>query len=347
MENLFNKRLLSLLLSLSLFLLPVSAESPVFAQNLSEKETHDEEKEEKEKIIKWIDFTVTEAALRHATEADIEAEKEGKRISCISLLAYLAAKYGGDFSKYQKKHMDEAVAEAEKRPLEDAATNKKLFRYYQKAYGAVLGGLVGYYTKETEKEGDVAQEKKYGVRCVFPIARGFGYQHFDDFGASRSYGYKRRHLGHDIMGSVGTPIVAVESGYVEALGWNQYGGWRIGIRSFDGLRYYYYAHLKKGHPYADLYEGKVVSAGEVIGYLGMTGYSKKEDVNNIDAPHLHLGLEIIFSPEQKDGYTQIWLDLYEFSKFLSAYRVPTEKAKTNGKWESVSRYRLVYREEPD
>ena len=47
------------------------------------------------------------------------------------------------------------------------------------------------------------------------------------------------------MGSIGTPIVAIESGYVEACGWNMYGGWRIGTRSFDGKRYYYYAHLRK------------------------------------------------------------------------------------------------------
>lgn len=26
------------------------------------------------------------------------------------------------------------------------------------------------------------------------------------------------------MGQIGTPIIAIESGYVEALGWNQYGG---------------------------------------------------------------------------------------------------------------------------
>lgn len=47
------------------------------------------------------------------------------------------------------------------------------------------------------------------------------------------------------MGQVGTPVIAVESGYVEAIGWNQYGGWRLGIRSFDRKRYYYYAHLRK------------------------------------------------------------------------------------------------------
>ena len=35
------------------------------------------------------------------------------------------------------------------------------------------------------------------------------------------------------MAATGTPVIAVESGTVEVMGWNQYGGWRIGIRSFD------------------------------------------------------------------------------------------------------------------
>lgn len=51
-----------------------------------------------------------------------------------------------------------------------------------------------------------------------------------------------------MMGQVGTPIISVESGYVEAIGWNPYGGWRIGIRSLDQKRYYYYAHLRKTTP---------------------------------------------------------------------------------------------------
>ena len=73
---------------------------------------------------------------------------------------------------------------------------------------------------------------------------------------------------------IGTPITAIESGYVEALGWNQYGGWRIGIRSFDKKRYYYYAHLRQNFPYAlNLEEGSIVTAGDVIGYMGHTGYS--------------------------------------------------------------------------
>ncbi len=80
-----------------------------------------------------------------------------------------------------------------------------------------------------------------------------------------------------MMGLVGTPIIAVESGVVTALGWNQYGGWRIGISSFDGKRYYYYAHLRQNYPYAEgLEEGSVVTAGDVIGYeCGIIGLNKE------------------------------------------------------------------------
>ena len=65
-----------------------------------------------------------------------------------------------------------------------------------------------------------------------------------------------------------------------------------------------------------MYEGKIVTAGEVIGYLGMTGYSAKENVNNINTPHLHFGIQLIFNPVQKDGTNQIWIDCYEITKFL-------------------------------
>ena len=97
----------------------------------------------------------------------------------------------------------------------------------------------------------------------------------DDFGVSRSYGFKRRHLGHDMMGQVGTPVIAVESGYVEAIGWNQYGGWRLGIRSFD-KNATITMHICENYPYHKaLKEGSIVQAG-MIGYLGCTGYSRTE-----------------------------------------------------------------------
>ena len=129
-----------------------------------------------------------------------------------------------------------------------------------------------------------------------------------------------------MMGLVGTPITAVESGYVEAIGWNQYGGWRLGIRSFDKKRYYYYAHLRQNFPYnKSLKEGSIVQAGDVIGYMGHTGYSKKENVNNIDETHLHWGLQIIFDESQKEGNNEIWINCYEITKFLSRNRSETAK----------------------
>ena len=125
----------------------------------------------------------------------------------------------------------------------------------------------------------------------------------------------------DVFGSIGTPVVAIEGGTVEAAGWNRYGGWRIGIRSFDKKRYYYYAHLRKDHPYTpQIEEGAVVAAGDVIGYLGMTGYSTVENVNNINVPHLHMGVQLIFDESQKDGASEIWIDTYNLLKILDKNR---------------------------
>ena len=194
----------------------------------------------------------------------------------------------------------------------------KYYSYYYESYSAVLGGFIGNYSIEVPDEnGTTHFETKYGIKAFLPIAKNYNFSHYDDFGASRSYGFKRTHLGNDLMGNIGTPIIAVESGTVEHLGWNQYGGWRVGIRSFDGKRYYYYAHLRKNHPFVNgLCEGSKINAGDVIGYLGMTGYSTKENVNNINIPHLHFGMQLIFDESQVDGNNEIWIDVYNIIEFL-------------------------------
>ena len=67
-------------------------------------------------------------------------------------------------------------------------------------------------------------------------------------------------------------------------------------------------------------EGKTVKAGDVIGYLGMTGYSLKENVNNINIPHLHFGMQLIFDESQEDGNNEIWIDVYNIIEFLKKNR---------------------------
>lgn len=277
-------------------------------------------------FIKWVDFGVSYNALRDALNLDIKTSTDKKaHIPMVNSLAYLAARNGGNFKNYKKADLDVLIKEiAEGKTIEELTEKLKYYDYYFNAYSAVLSEYVGYYGKESAI-GEDAETKEwlehYGLKVFSPIAEGFGYSHYDDFGSSRTYGYARKHLGHDMMGSVGTPIVAVEGGTIEALGWNQYGGWRIGIRSFDKKRYYYYAHLRKDHPYQNgLKEGMTVNAGDVIGYLGMTGYSAKENVNNIDTPHLHFGIQLIFDESQKDGNGEIWIDCHALTNLLSQNR---------------------------
>lgn len=253
-------------------------------------DSSNEENKEKS-YIKWVEFNITFEALDKAAKLDISSHvnNEEVKLNWIEILAYISTKYGGDFKKYKAKDIDELVEKLRNgETIENLTKDMKNYSYFYESIEAVLGQYIGNYSIEEENENsEKSFVQKYGIKVFSPIAKGYSYNHYDDFGASRSYGYKRRHLGHDIMGSIGTPIIAVESGIVEVAGWNQYGGWRIGIRSFDRKRYYYYAHLRKDHPFAkDLYEGKTVEAGDVIGYLGMTGYSAKENVNNIDVPHL-------------------------------------------------------------
>lgn len=270
--------------------------------------------EEKKGFIKWVDFNVTYIAMQKAMKIDIDSHKNGGNISWIDLLAYLGTKYGGDFSKYKSNDVDVLVSKLQSQSIDALTGGMKYFSYYKEAYTAALGGLVGKFT--------VNGAEQYGLVGFSPIAKTFPYNDFDDFGTRRTYGYSRPHLGHDLMAATGTPVIAVESGVVEALGWNQYGGWRIGIRSFDSKRYYYYAHLRQNRPYAEgLAVGQTVTAGDVIGYVGHTGYSTTENVNNINVSHLHFGMELIFDESQKESVNEIWIDMYQITKLLRQHQM--------------------------
>jgi murein DD-endopeptidase MepM/ murein hydrolase activator NlpD len=93
----------------------------------------------------------------------------------------------------------------------------------------------------------------------------------DTWGAARSGG--RRHQGVDMIGTRGTPLLAVVDGFAQPQS-NALGGTTIWFTGSDGNKYYY-AHL-------DSYEKLgAVSKGDVIGYLGDTGNAKSS------TPHLH------------------------------------------------------------
>ena len=301
-------------------------------------------------FIKWVDFNVTCEALEQAFRYDVDTCQAEVHLNWVDLLAYLGTRYGGDFSRYKKSDMKKVAEQLinGEMTMEELTSDMKYYDYYRQAYGAVLDGMVGTFQAEipadevpemlqqSAQNTDTGWVTKYGLKAFFPLAKNFPYNDFDDFGVSRSYGFKRRHLGHDMMGQVGTPIIAVESGYVEALGWNQYGGWRIGIRSFDKKRYYYYAHLRKNYPFqSNLKEGSAVQAGDVIGYMGRTGYSSKENTNNVEESHLHFGLELVFDESQKESDHEIWINCYELVKFLRRNQCEAVKVEGTKEWRRV------------
>ena len=283
--------------------------------------------------IKWVDFNVPYESLKYAMDVDISSFDKEKHISWIDILALAACRTGGRCGIVSVK---KAVAdlEGDKSAKELLGDLNKYYDYYHEAYTAALGGLLGSYA--IEKDGEWVAT--YGLKAFSPVAAGYGYSHCDDFGVSRSFGFARKHLGNDLMGSLGAPIVAVEGGVVEAMGWNRYGGWRVGIRSFDNKRYYYYAHLQKDHPFAEGLEvGDIVQAGDLIGFMGSTGYSEKENVNNIETVHLHFGMELVFDESQKECNSEIWINVYDIVRLLSAHRSSIQK--TADGWQRVYPYR--------
>lgn len=123
---------------------------------------------------------------------------------------------------------------------------------------------------------------------IFPMKEGTYKPYRDNFGALRTWSpsgrTKRSHEGIDIAAPTGTPLYSATDGKIVSYGWNYYGGWRIGVRTGD--YYVYYAHMDKYAP--GLYEGATVKKGQLIGYVGKTGYGPPgtEGVGS----HLHFGI---------------------------------------------------------
>lgn len=124
---------------------------------------------------------------------------------------------------------------------------------------------------------------------------------------TRTYGGERGHEGCDIMGTERGrgyyPVVSISDGVVEKIGWLEQGGWRIGIRSPSGL-YIYYAHL---YQYSrDWKEGDTVKAGDLLGFMGDSGYSAVEGtVGNFDV-HLHVGFYLKTDHHEELSINPYW-----------------------------------------
>ncbi|MGO5052274.1 M23 family metallopeptidase [Lachnospiraceae bacterium LCP25S3_G4] len=146
----------------------------------------------------------------------------------------------------------------------------------------------------------------------FPVAMINGEENKLEFADSwmnkRTYNGKRGHEGTDIMSDVNTPgyypIVSMTDGVVTSIGWLQLGGYRVGISSPSG-GYYYYAHLDS---YANIKEGDHIKAGELIGFMGDSGYGVEGTKGQFPV-HLHVGI-YLYQNNQEISVNPYWVLRY-------------------------------------
>nr|WP_304956831.1 M23 family metallopeptidase [Virgibacillus sp. NKC19-16] len=136
----------------------------------------------------------------------------------------------------------------------------------------------------------------------FPVDTQYNYSYNNTWGDRRGFGGLRIHEGTDIFADYGTPVKSTTYGVVEMMGWNLYGGWRIGIRDIFNI-YHYYGHMSGYND--DLEVGQVVQPGDELGGVGSTGYGPPGTSGKFP-PHLHYGMY------QDNGEREWSFDPYPF-----------------------------------
>lgn len=265
----------------------------------------------------------------------------------LSLLASYASEYGCQWEEYKEKYLKNVADVIKDRRkgnrnygindyVQEYVVSQEDYAFYCKNYDRIYGILVNKFHEYDEKYTKIC----YYYPSYFPIPKNYGIRYSDDFMEERQFEDIFFHDGIDILCKEGTPIIAVESGIIETVGWNAAGGWRVGVRSGD--RFWYYAHMRKVHPYyGTLGKGDRVSGGQVIGYVGSTGYSHAvledtmpdavtrthPDADDTQMPaHLHIGLKVkMVVGENPDDYVEQWVNPYPILKFLENNKAEVKK----------------------
>ena len=110
----------------------------------------------------------------------------------------------------------------------------------------------------------------------------------DHFNDSRGGG--RSHRAIDIAAARGAPVIAAVSGKVLKLFLSRAGGITLYQIDDENKLIHYYSHLDGYAP--AIAEGRHLSKGEVLGYVGTTGNAPP------NAPHLHYAINLVVEPKQ-------------------------------------------------
>lgn len=223
-------------------------------------------------VIDAKDALAQEKIKLEETKAQLSAAEEEldeKRAESDALLAELNA------------NRAELIEAAEKYEEEEAALSDQIAALETERTEALRQEWLAAHPPETSSSsgGESGGEVSYpstNESFLFPVDRS-GFAMYTD-----TYGYRTHpitgnyslHNGLDLACYQGTPIYASKSGTVTTATYNYAYGYYVIINHYDGFSTLY-AHMTN---YV-VSEGDYVEQGQVIGYVGSTGYST--------GPHLH------------------------------------------------------------
>ena len=170
------------------------------------------------------------------------------------------------------------------------------------------------YIKTTEV---IWNDVKYFPVPDFTTDKSMTVSYANSWMSERTYGGERGHEGVDIMAGKNErglyPVISMTDGVVSKKGWLDKGGYRIGIQAPNGA-YFYYAHLES---YANLNVGDEVRAGDILGFMGDSGYGPEGTTGKF-AVHLHLGIYIY--PDGKEmSINPYWVLRYIENRKVKCY----------------------------
>ncbi|MFC0212394.1 peptidoglycan DD-metalloendopeptidase family protein [Paenibacillus chartarius] len=154
------------------------------------------------------------------------------------------------------------------------------------------------------------QAPAYLADGKFPLKPGTYNPFVNTYGDGRSYNsdgtQQRLHEGNDMMAAKGTPVYSAYDGTVINKGWSTLGGWRLTVKTPDGKTALYYAHMSAYAANIEL--GSFIKKGQLIGYVGNTGYGTEGTEGAFD-PHLHFGMYDLtngFKPVDPYNHLKYW-----------------------------------------
>lgn len=201
-------------------------------------------------------------------KVQLSKDYEGHKAGSVVRVGYASAKARDAVDAAPARTTETNAAPAKKK----AATKTKAKRRKRSAREKLEDAL-------TKQERDWAAALLQRPGYAFPVA---GESSFSDtFGAPRADTIT--HVGVDIFGDYGTPLVAVADGRLYRVGTLKISGNRLWLRDRKGYRYFY-AHLSDFA--ASAYNGAEVKAGEIIGFVGTTGDAEQTP------PHVHFEIHM-------------------------------------------------------